>query len=142
MARGYTNCTSCGKEVPLVTAKTRKGRCHQCERERRSEGFRKSNPNFPLSRGKKPYFHLRTQEDLLAAAYRSAPLMLRLFRISLPAFLVRKEHREPYRDFKSKLGPGEIAWPFCFNQNSLAMRRGFLVVKCGKPDRVWVTTMS
>lgn len=89
-----------------------------------------------------PYYTVETDEDLLGAAYDSAPWIFKALRISLPAFLVRRELRKYYQDYKAKLDPEERIWPFHFNQMSLAMRRGFVVVRDGKPDRVWVTEMS
>jgi hypothetical protein len=92
--------------------------------------------------GKHRTYTLKTEADLLKAAYESTPWILRALRISLPAFLVRQDLREQYQDFKSKLERRARIWPFHFNQGTLAMRKGFLVVTDGQPDRVWITEMS
>ena len=115
-----------------MVAKNRKGLCYDCWSEHQRERIGK----------KHPYYTLRNEEDLLNAAYESAPWVFRFLRISLPAFLVRKDLRDEYKDFTSRLQPKERVWPFHFNQWSLAMRKGFLVVKDGKPDRVWITELS
>jgi len=132
MKRGDTACKTCGKQVPCVVSKKRKGFCHDCW----MKWQRQQNEN------RYPYHEIRSEADLLAAAYVTAPWIYRVLPISLPAVFVEKRLRDQYKDFKSKLGPRERVWPFHFNQWSLAMRKGFLVVKEGKPERAWVTELS
>jgi hypothetical protein len=87
-------------------------------------------------------YTLKTEADLLEGAYESTPWILRALGISLPAFLVHHDLREQYKDFISKLERRERVWPFHLNRESLAMRKGFLVVEDGRPVRVWITEMS
>ena len=91
---------------------------------------------------KGPYISVSCEDDLLRAAYASSPWILRLLQISLPRFLVPRELRQQYRDFVARLTPGELVLPFQFNQMSLAMRKGFVVVKDRRPLRVWITELS
>ena len=132
MKPSYIDCEDCGKEAIRVVAKKRKGRCYDCWMNYQQERIEK----------KHPYFTLRSEVDLLSAAYQSVPWLYRTLGISLPSIFVRRELRNAFRDFKNKLKPRERVWPFHFNQCSLAMRKGFLVVKNGKPIRAWVTELS
>jgi hypothetical protein len=91
---------------------------------------------------KYPYHPLRSEADLLEAAYASTPWVLRTLGVSLPALLVPRSLREQYRHFVAQLNPGELVWPFHFNECSLAYRKGYLVVRNGEPVRAWVIELS
>jgi hypothetical protein len=128
----YTECNACGKEVIRAVAKKRKGRCHDCWMEYEQT----------RTEQKYPYHALRFEADLLEAAYASTPWVLRALGVSLPALLVPQSLRDQYRRFVGQLSPGELVWPFHFNEWSSAYRKGYLVVKNGLPIRAWVTELS
>lgn len=130
--RGYSTCKVCGKEVIHVVAKNRKGHCYTCWTRRQHERTAK----------KYPYHVLRNEEDLLRAAYESAPWILKVLRVSLPSWLVHRDLRNSYRQFLKELQPGDYVCPFHFNRYSLAMRQGFLIIRSGQPLRVWITALS
>lgn len=125
-------CKGCGSEVIRVVAKKRRGLCHECWKSSQQERVRRHNPRFKLE----------SEEDLLNAAFASAPKMLRWLRISLPSFLVRRKLEQDYHKFAQRLEPGDRVLPFHFNKWTLAMRKGFLIVRDGKPHDVWITEMS
>jgi hypothetical protein len=132
MRPGYIECKTCGKDVIRVVAKKRKGRCYDCWGEYWQGRIEK----------KYPYHPMRSEADLLKAAYASTPWVLRFLRISLPVFFVPRSLRDRYRHFLSQLDPEEVVWPFHFNEWSLAYRKGYLVVRNNQPVRVWVTELS
>ncbi len=49
---------------------------------------------------------------------------------------------EEWLRVKALLKPGDRIWPFIINQRTLAMRKGYLVVRRGKPIEVLTTAVS
>jgi hypothetical protein len=90
------------------------------------------------------YVAIRSSQDLLDAAFLSIPLVYRLLPVS-----------KRFSVLNSQLGnhPDWIAWrkvrqptdriaPFKFNMNTLAMRRGFVIIRDNKAYQAIVTALS
>jgi hypothetical protein len=90
------------------------------------------------------YFQLSCDADLESAALASVPLSFRIFRFSLPVSSVdRKLRGQPkWELLKPGLQAGDKLWPFEFNRNTLAMRKGFILLRRGKVHSVLVTELS
>lgn len=88
-----------------------------------------------------PYFALHTKDDLLNAAFQTAPAVFRLLHLSVPRWWVRSRYPVPSSSLAA-LDRGASLWPFTFNRFSSAMRTGFLVVRDGRPVDVLLTALS
>ena len=90
------------------------------------------------------YYKMSNLDDLMQAAFRSAPWHFRLLGLSLPSATVEAQCAgiPEWEELKTELKPDDKLWPFHFNRNTLAMRKGFLVVRHGKPHGVVVTELS
>jgi hypothetical protein len=92
-----------------------------------------------------PYFVVRTEQDLLCAAFRSAPWYFRWFRLSRSRETIRLILENPRLSDElalSELKRGAKVWPFVFNEYTLAMRRGYVLVRDGKARAAILTEVS
>lgn len=89
-------------------------------------------------------FPLSTQADLEHAALASVPLVYRLFRVSLSLAATDRKlrGRAEWEALKSGLKAGDRLWPFEFNRNTSAMRKGLVLMRQGKLHSVLVTELS
>jgi hypothetical protein len=81
---------------------------------------------------------------LLAAAYASAPRFFRWFGLSLPRarFRISVPTTDEAQRINEALDRGAKVWPFSFNECSLAMRQGYVLVSAGQPQEVILTCVS
>ena len=77
-------------------------------------------------------------------AARHAPLLYRLFRRTVPVAQLDSQFDDfaAWLEVKRQLAPDDLIWPFVFNQDTLAMRQGYVVVRSGKPITGFVTISS
>ena len=87
---------------------------------------------------------IETRADLLAAAYASAPFFFRWFGLSLARaqFRIDSPTTDEAHRLNKELNLGAKVWPFSFNECSLAMRQGYLLVRDGQPQEVIITCVS
>ena len=92
-----------------------------------------------------PHYSTRTPQELLDAAFHSAPWYFRWLPISLSAseieaFIDRSSSSHDVA--KAELKEGAKVWPFVVNENTLAMRKGYVLVRGGRPRAVVLTEIS
>jgi len=87
---------------------------------------------------------LTSERDLLAAAFRTAELRYRILGMSLKISKMDDQcnGQDGWKEFRETLAPNDKIWPFHFNKNTLSMRKGFLIVRDGKPLKALVTELS
>jgi hypothetical protein len=85
-----------------------------------------------------------TEESLWRAAMRHAPLSYRWFGRSLTIMELDLQMRDApqWLAAKKSIQAGDRIWPFVFNSNTLAMRKGYVIVRKGKPITGIVTVVS
>jgi hypothetical protein len=91
------------------------------------------------------YVRLDGSEAMLwSQAARHAPLLYRLFRrsVAVADLDARLNDFREWQQLKTQLLPDDLIWPFTFNQGTLAMRQGFVVIRSGKPVAGLVTIVS
>ena len=91
------------------------------------------------------YVRLDDSEAMLwSQAARHAPLLYRLFRRSIAVAELdsRLADIPDWHELKPQLMPDDLIWPFEFNQGTLAMRQGFVVIRSGKPVAGFVMIAS
>lgn len=90
------------------------------------------------------YVVVQTKDDLLAEAAKHAPLVYRILNLSLS--MSRLEARlhglSEWEEWKRTRQQGDRIWPFIFNRDTLAMRRGYVIMRGGAPHEVILTEVS
>lgn len=90
------------------------------------------------------YVVVKTKEDLLVEAARHAPLVYRMLNLSLS--MSRLEARlhgsSEWEEWKRTRRQGDRIWPFVFNRDTLAMRKGYVIMRGRAPHRVILTEVS
>lgn len=86
----------------------------------------------------------KTDEEFWRAAARSAGVRYRFFKWSLTIEQIDAEIalNPDWMELKKTLKPGDLIWPFEFNQNTLAYRKGFVVIRNRTPIGGIVTLVS
>jgi hypothetical protein len=84
------------------------------------------------------------EDEFWQVAAQNAPLRFRLLRRSLTVEQIEPEVAgiTEWAELKKTLQNGDLIWPFEFNQRTLAYRKGFVVVRGGKPIGGVITVSS
>jgi len=90
------------------------------------------------------YIAIGSEEELKSAAAKHAPLAFRALNLSMPIALVERRLRasKEWESWKKDRRSGDRVWPFMVNRGSMAMRRGFVIVRAGVPLQVILTEVS
>jgi hypothetical protein len=90
------------------------------------------------------FYSVKNRQDLLEAAIASTPFLYRWLGISVPLSRLDRElgASRDWKNLRDSLRPTDKIWPFHFNKNTLAMRKGFLIVRDRKPFEAIVTELS
>jgi hypothetical protein len=90
------------------------------------------------------YSVIKTKEELLVEAAKSVPFLYRLlnFSVSINHLEERLQGRSEWEEWKRTRRHGDRIWPFCINRDTLAMRRGFIIMRDKSPYRVILTEVS
>lgn len=92
-----------------------------------------------------PYYRVTSEPELLAAAYRAAPRAFRWLGLSLRRARFQAlagRSRGIIGRTCEELERGAKVWPFVFNENSLALRKGYVLVRAGAARAAILTEVS
>lgn len=87
---------------------------------------------------------IRSEAELLQAAYETSPRLPRWLGLGVPfALLDRRLDGHPeWEAWKADRRAGDKVWPFRFNAMTLAYREGYVLVRNGRPCKVLLTAVS
>lgn len=90
------------------------------------------------------YITWTNEEEFWRGAARSSAWRYRFLKWSQAMEQVDLEigHMPDWIELKKVLQPGDLIWPFEFNQRTLAYRKGFVAIRKGKPFGGVVTILS